>query len=172
MFNRVSLSCKKSQEEACWAWGQGRDIKKQTQAQHRRERALQIFRGLLGTGGPEMGLGRCGLSPVQLSVLVLLLTMEWAVPVQVCRPVNGDSASYLCWSGFLLGPTDQNLASGGGTLYPVSKKKHSGKKAELSSCAWLFCFLFKALAGKLCGWALWSPGFGTVSCIASRSLYG
>lgn len=140
MFNRVSLSCKKSQEEACWAWGQGRDIKKQTQAQHRRESALQIFRGLLGTGGPEVGLGRCGLSPVQLSVLVLLLTMEWAVPVQVCRPVNGDSASYLCWSGFLLGPTDQNLASGGGTLSPVSKK--STVERKLSSVAVHGCFVF------------------------------
>lgn len=52
------------------------------------------------------------------------------------------------------------------------QRNHSQKKAELSSCVWLFCFLFKALAGKLCGWSLQSPGFGTVSCIASRKLYG
>lgn len=86
------------------------------------KRVLQIFRGLLGTAGPEVGLRRCGLSPIQLSVLVLLATMEWAVPVQVCRPLNGDYASYLCWSCFLLRPRDQNLRGGGGTLSPVSKE--------------------------------------------------
>lgn len=104
------------------------------------ERPLQIFRGLLGTGGQEIGLRRCGLSPVPLSVLVLLATMEWAVPVQVCRPFNGDSASYLCWSGFLLGPRDQNLGGGGGTLSPVSKE--STVERKLSSVAVHGCFVF------------------------------
>lgn len=80
------------------------------------------------------------MSPVQLSVLVLQATMEWAVLVQVCRLLNGDSASYLCRSGFLLGPRDQNLVGGEGTLSPVSKE--STVERKLSSVALHGYFVF------------------------------
>lgn len=36
--------------------------------------------------------------------------------------LNGDSALYLCWLCFLLGPGDQSLGSGEGILSPVSKE--------------------------------------------------